>query len=409
MYKELKFFKGASLDLEGRVKCVKERTGQVRVEGEYLQLNLASGWRKLSRKWLGLLAHYEYDLGEENLHLVEFVRCTSRLLNFHCHHLMVFKSPIYFKPGFRIVPGLTRYAVNEKGDVLSTFSGKQVSSRSIGPYGYPMTSCYDADKGRYRQVCTHILVARAWCKNDHPEIKIVVNHKDGIKTNIHRKNLEWVTQKGNSVHARDNGFHTDSHACCVYDIDTGEKWTYSSLMEATKDLGYSRTYASAKRWLRGRHLPQVYKDRYIVLREDEDSVELIRLAKETKDLGLEGPYQALNVDTKEVLESISPAKLGQKCGLSKSVVEYALTLAPGTVYRGYLFREKSEEPWPEVLGVRQMKVAKKIKAVNVKTDEVLTFPSIRQATTYFQCDKTTLKRRIRTGEEFDGFYIKEAS
>lgn len=407
MFKKLKFIEGVKLDLDGQVEYVGNKKPTLIEDGSYLHLFISGRWRTYSRSWLGLIAHYEYDLGADHLDNVRFVKCSSPLLRFRCGFLMQFKKPVYFKPGFRIVPGLTRYAVSENGDVVSTFSGKQLASRSIGPYGYPMTSCYDPDKSRYRQVCTHILVGRAWCKNNFPEQKIVLNHKDGVKTNIHRSNLEWATCKSNVGHAVETGLTSDNKRCFVYDLVTDTKTEFLSITNATKVFWSGKGNAPAKKWLHGRFVPRVYKDRYVIIEDGEDVVDVVREARETKDIRITGPYQALNIETMEVLESATSRELGEKCGLPKSVVEHGLKLPPATAYKGFLFRQKSDEEWPTHITSRKVKTSRKLKLVCKKTGKTHTYPSISQATDFLKCDKTTISRRIENGEELNGFFIKE--
>jgi hypothetical protein len=45
------------------------------------------------------------------------------------------------------------------------------------------------------------LVACAFIPNDDPKTNIIVNHIDENKLNNHYKNLEWVTQKQNTVYS----------------------------------------------------------------------------------------------------------------------------------------------------------------------------------------------------------------
>lgn len=47
----------------------------------------------------------------------------------------------------------------------------------------------------------HRMVATCFVKNKNPEINIQVNHKNGIKTDNHYLNLEWVTKSENAIHA----------------------------------------------------------------------------------------------------------------------------------------------------------------------------------------------------------------
>lgn len=102
------------------------------------------------------------------------------------------------------------------------------------------------DKKGYYRVCIqggsvllHRLIALAF--HERPSIIYQVNHVDGIKTNNKAINLEWVTAKGNAVHARDNGLqkppkganHWQSKK--VVDISNGQ--TYDTIREAANGIG----------------------------------------------------------------------------------------------------------------------------------------------------------------------------
>ncbi|MDP2106112.1 MAG: NUMOD4 domain-containing protein, partial [Desulfobulbaceae bacterium] len=101
-----------------------------------------------------------------------------------------------------------RYEVSNLGLVRSLereSRGRVYQSRilmgNLGKTGY---SYFIAQRNHTKKtIKIHRLVCQVFCEN--PSRKNHVNHIDGIKTNNRWDNLEWVTPKENSNHARENG------------------------------------------------------------------------------------------------------------------------------------------------------------------------------------------------------------
>lgn len=94
------------------------------------------------------------------------------------------------------------YEVSDHGQVRRRIGGKGaraglILKLSIASTGYPVvTLCVD---GKRRVTHVHALVASAFL-GDRGD-GLMVNHKDGDKTNNHISNLEYVTRAENMQHA----------------------------------------------------------------------------------------------------------------------------------------------------------------------------------------------------------------
>ena len=89
------------------------------------------------------------------------------------------------------------YNITRNGIVINRHTNRIVKPQINGT-GYYRVSI----GGRLEFV--HRLVAKLYVPN--PENKPQVNHKDGNKLNNSAENLEWVTNRENSIHALKNGW-----------------------------------------------------------------------------------------------------------------------------------------------------------------------------------------------------------
>jgi hypothetical protein len=86
-----------------------------------------------------------------------------------------------------------KYVVNIKGDIRRLSTGQKLKPQ-------PDKEGYLRVNLQAKMYRIHRLVASAFIGN--PENKPSVNHKDGVKSNNHVDNLEWVTHKENFQHAK---------------------------------------------------------------------------------------------------------------------------------------------------------------------------------------------------------------
>ena len=94
------------------------------------------------------------------------------------------------------------YKITEYGEVYKlTNNGLKKMKNQIDKDGYSVLNFYFGKKYFGRKI--HRLVAQYYIPN--PLNKRCVNHIDGIKTNNHYSNLEWVTHSENMVHATNLG------------------------------------------------------------------------------------------------------------------------------------------------------------------------------------------------------------
>ena len=93
------------------------------------------------------------------------------------------------------VPG---WFATETGLLYSENAGAHIGMRYANKDGYLQTSRRDG--GKVIKYDVHVLVCEAW-HGPRPE-GMQVDHIDGIKSNNHPSNLEWVTQEENMRRSR---------------------------------------------------------------------------------------------------------------------------------------------------------------------------------------------------------------
>lgn len=360
-----------------------------------------------SRIWLALICHYEVDLTLPNLLKIKFFECKSKVLGIRCKNLMVFDSKILFRDDYFLIPGFTRYAINKAGSVISKKSGKILSSK-IGPYGYPYVNVYDSDKNEYRSVNTHILLARTFIYNNEPSRRYFVNHIDGNKLNLSLRNLEWVTSAENQKHAIGNGLRSDNHPCKVLNVFDKSIVIFSSIGSALKSMNVKFTNIRLQSRVNDQLIPVLVAGKYeIKLLSDNTDWYYNSEEKLKNKLKSIGPFEAIKISSGQKLEADTIKKLSYLTEVPKANIESALRDVRTISVDGFLFRKKSDKPWPSDYTERKSFSPRLIKITNMENNKEILFVSIRQALFYLSIDKKTLKNRLLTGKPYGIWKITE--
>lgn len=92
--------------------------------------------------------------------------------------------------------------------------------------------------GVTKSVLVHRVVAEAFLQTD--DYDMVVNHRDTNKLNCHVDNLEWSTQKDNTVHAYENGLRRRyRHAVISTHQSSGYRTKHRSIAAAARFFSLS--------------------------------------------------------------------------------------------------------------------------------------------------------------------------
>lgn len=376
-------------------------------DSDNILVEISNCIRSYSKIWLGLVSHYEVNLPLTELSKIEFVRNSSKVLNLRCGHVMVFNKPIILENNFRVIPGFTRFAINRNG-VVKSLQFDRILKQSINSYGYPYVNVYDADKGRWRSVALHILLARAFVHNCDPGTLPFVNHKNGVKTDYRLRNLEWSTSIDNNLHARDTGLRTDNVECKLKDLETGSITFFTSMSGALSSIGLSK-YKNTFKIVNGITVPRLLKNRFELKFKDDDSDWHYdgKILSDPNLNRLSGPYQAKKLDDDEIIEGETLSELSKKTGVSLYTIETLFKQKEIKSCNGFIFRQKSDKDWPKEAIEIQFHPKRSFKLINNKTNEVKNFDSLRKTLMFLSVDKKTLKNRLIHKKPYDDWIIEE--
>lgn len=128
-----------------------------------------------------------------------------------------------------------KYIVSNFGNIKNKLTGKILSDKSIRS-GYKSVRLDIPEYSKTFKI--HILVGKTFLENPSDPKMININHKDGNKLNNKLDNLEWISPRGNVIHALETGLIKPyERKIDQYDLDGNFIKTYDSGQKAANDLG----------------------------------------------------------------------------------------------------------------------------------------------------------------------------
>lgn len=131
------------------------------------------------------------------------------------------------------IQGFSGYLVSNYGNVFSQKSGKNLSLVKDSN-GYIFAPLRDSNS-KQRNKMVHRLVANAFIKKPFESDdfrKLQTNHINGIKTENHVKNLEWMTPKEQQRHSRT----VLKNRCAIGELSGSAKLTEKKVIEIREKI-----------------------------------------------------------------------------------------------------------------------------------------------------------------------------
>jgi hypothetical protein len=167
--------------------------------------------------------------------------------------------------GFKYIPGFTRYAVNEKGEVKNHITGSIISTH-INEKGYRQIRL-KCDMGDWVTTGLHRVIGYSWLPYPLNVDDLYINHLDGDKLNNCVKNLEWCTAKENTKHAIETGLIKNQVPILVKDVKNNKVYSFSNVHKCERLLNIPTT--SIYGYLDGEQ--KLYRNRFLFKKENDNA------------------------------------------------------------------------------------------------------------------------------------------
>lgn len=326
--------------------------------------------------------------------------------------------PCEFLPNFFKVPG-KKASVSRDGSLL-LHENKKVYDASM--YGVLVAENKNyAYAGKYS---IHTCVAETFLKLPEGSRRedVIVNHKDGIKSNNAYSNLEWTSYSGNITHAYESGLRTDNVRLKARNIETGEVLYFLSIGQCARyfKVNNNRVFGYINRKIK----EAAFLNSHVLVRDHEE----FPSQEESKGWRVSDNRTSVIVfcqETKKATIYQTTVDASRALGLSKGTVSMALlrakknntyvaeivgrTIVPieyGQDYMKFVQEDLRRNTWE-----RNFKPPKRTKPrvvmTDIKSGDKTEFENIYKMAEHFKLrHETIMKTQKANGGVFQGFRIE---
>lgn len=311
-------------------------------------------------------------------------------------------------PGYNYVPFYTRYVINKQGETIDLATGELLIFKPINK-GYYAASVR-CDLLKWTIIHRHRMIGLAWLRYTGIVGKLQVNHINNVNGNDVYDNLEWVTNKGNSIHRTNQyaklleipvDYNKRVYSKCD---DTGEIKTYPNILVCAQENGLNVNSVHYRCYINPKcAYPDLKQYRYEGSDLDwveQDEYEILNL-KYT----IQNQIEIRNVKTGEWWWFKTPR--GAAVFLNTEYNTFLKQLAKNQqiIYPGYLQAKKKTEftQWrqPDDLEREnaQATCGQRVLCRNVKTNEIVEYESAAHCARALGLNEITVGARLRLGPQ----------